>query len=191
MRLTILTTLTLLLNLPIFSQPEQQNLLKLGLISPFISTLDLSYERVITGTYFTAQTSISRTYLEGVIEENALIPKLSGFSTEIQLRKYFDRLLGIEYFYSGVSFSYAQYNLSLASKGKTVDLIRGDSKFLGIIILGLQKELAKSLFIDFTIGGGYHFANYTGIPDEAGKLFKILSTSGVLPKLELKVSYGF
>jgi hypothetical protein len=174
----------------LFAQPEQSNFVKIGLIAPFTFTADVSYEGSIPNSYLTYQINLSRTTINGVLDEEAVAPKLSGYSGELQMRKYFDKLMGLEFFYCGGSIEYSKYQFAIDTFGDRITLLDGNGKLISVIF-GLHLEVASNFFLDFTIGGSYHFANYNVFSENIPTILNQLLSQGVLPKLNFKASYGF
>lgn len=172
------------------SAQSKKNIVKLDLIDPFLLTFTGSYERFLTDERFSFQVSASYTQRSTTIWED-LRPDLKGFGGEIQARYYaptngnFPNGL-----YLGAFGSYSQYDMILAVPDGIVNFLDGNSKFFGIAA-GYQWDFKSSLFVDLTLGAGYHIADYSGRFSERGRLIPSVISNGVLPKLDFKIGWGF
>jgi hypothetical protein len=185
----ILLNLTIPLSL---HAQRKDNVLKLDVIQPIFSTFGASYERFFDKTAWSVQLSGSFTSRNVTIWES-LSPQLTGFSGELQGRRYFesgqrDLPTGA---YAGLYGKYSGYKIHLQLPAGDVNFLDGNSK-IGGILLGYQHGFLNNLLcLDATIGAGYHFADYSGRFSEKGRLIPSLVSNGVLPKIDLKIGFAF
>jgi hypothetical protein len=170
---------------------RRENIVKLGLIEPFYSSLGMGYERFIPETNISIQASGSLLRRNVTIWES-LRPKLKGFSGEIQGRYYYptkgrNTVSGI---YNGVFFKYAENKITMQVPEGVVNFLDGKSKVFGLF-MGYQKGFNNRLFIDATLGSGFHKADYSGRFSERGRVIPSLISSGFVPKFDLKAGIAF
>lgn len=173
------------------SAQSKMNIVKLDLIDPFLLTFTGSYERFLSDERFSVQVSASYTQRNTTIWED-LHPKFSGFGAEIQARYYasMSQRSTSKGLYLGAFGSYSQYDMNLALTDGIVNFLDGNSKFFGIAA-GYQGDFKSSLFIDLTLGAGYHIADYSGRFSERGRVIPSVISNGILPKLDFKIGWGF
>jgi Protein of unknown function (DUF3575) len=185
----------MLLNLSIplsLHAQRKDNVLKMDVIQPIFSTFGASYERFLNKTPWSIQLSGSFTSRTVTIWES-LSPQLTGFSGELQGRRYFesgqrDLPTGV---YAGAYAKYSAYKIHLQLPAGDVNFLDGNSK-VGGIFLGYQHAFFNNvLCLDATLGGGYHFADYSGRFSEKGRLIPSIVSNGVLPKVDLKIGIAF
>ena len=105
--------LCLLANIQLQAQ-RHENIIKLGLVEPFYSSLGVAYERFIPETTISIQAYGSITQRNVQIWES-LKPTLKGFSGEIQGRYYYapknwNTVSGI---YNGIFFKYGETKITM------------------------------------------------------------------------------
>ncbi|GEM_PF-2411579 len=170
----------------IWSQ-KNNNLIKVGLIEPFFLTFNAAYEKFVPNSSFSFQISGSVTQRTVTIWEN-ISPSIFGYSGDIQGRYYAsNKLRGI---YGGAFAEYSRYNIELKIPEGDVSFLSGNSKLLGVVG-GYQLVFQSRLYLDFTLGGGYHFADYSGKFSDKGKLLPAIISNGLLPKIDIKFGIGF
>jgi len=185
----IIICISTLFPMLLFSQPTNDNVFKYDLTGSFFSTQILSYEKVFYDNYASIQITASGT-LKQINIWDELTAQLIGYSIEFQPRHYFDSILEIDNLYTGVYLKYSEHNLVVHTIQDKIDLLNGNSKVVGIVF-GWQKEIADRFYMDLTIGGGYHIADYSGRISQYGSLIPSIISNGFLPKLSIKAGYGF
>lgn len=170
---------------------RQENVIKIGLIEPFYSSFGVSYEKFIPETDISVQLHGSVLQRNIKIWEN-LTSKLSGFGVELQGRYYhsFKRHSVPSGIYNGLFIQYEQNKISMHIPEGVVNFLDGNSKFIGIIF-GYQHGFGDHFFLDGTMGGGYHIADYSGRFSERGRVIPSLISSGFLPKFDVKMGVAF
>ena len=167
---------------------QSENRIKIGLIEPFFLTFNAAYEKFIPNSPFSVQLSGSLTQRNVTIWEN-IKPSLSGFSFDLQGRYYafHEKKKGI---YGALFTEYSQYKLKLRIPDGDVNFLDGNSKLIGLAA-GWQIGFASKLYVDFTLGGGYHIADYSGRFSDKGRLLPSIVSNGILPKVDVKFGIGF
>ena len=170
---------------------RHENIIKLGLIEPFYSSLGVAYERFIPETNISLQAYGSLTNRNVTIWEN-LNPTLKGFSAEIQGRYYYatknrNTISGI---YNGVFGKYGETQITMKVPEGVINFLDGNSKIFGLFI-GYQQAFHNRVFIDATLGSGFHKADYSGKFSDKGRVIPSLIASGFIPKFDLRAGIAF
>lgn len=69
-----------------------------------------------------------------------------------------------------------------------IDILNGNSKNVGIL-LGCRTK--AKVFLDVSLGTGYHFADYSGRLGQNGRLIPSIISSGIFPKIDLSSGVRF
>ena len=170
---------------------RHDNIIKLGLVEPFYSSLGVAYERFIPGTSISLQAYGSLTQRNVTIWES-LEPTLKGFSGEIQGRFYHssktrNTISGI---YNGAFAKYGETQITMKVPEGVVNFLDGNSKIFGLFI-GYQQAFSNRFFVDATLGSGYHKADYSGKFSEKGRVIPAIISSGFIPKFDLRAGIAF
>ena len=175
-----------------------EHTLKISLTDFYASTLTLQFENVMAKR-FTVQIGSSIMYQQVSLWDN-LKGTFKGFAISPEFR-YYGRSyysimnepiapLGI---YASIWGRYEQAGLKVETDAQKVELLGGKSYALGIL-LGWQFWLKFNknpiFLIDFGMGGGYRFTDYSGRYGAKGRLISF-KQKGVLPKLSLTVGIPF
>jgi hypothetical protein len=170
---------------------RRDNIIKLGLIEPYYATLGIAYERFIPETTISIQLSGALTQRNVTIWEN-LKPTLKGFGGELQGRYYFasKNRKTVSGIYNGVFGKYAQNKISMVVPEGVVNFLDGNSKVFGVFI-GYQQGFHNRVFVDITLGSGYHKADYSGRFSDKGRVIPSLISSGFVPKFDIKAGIAF
>ncbi len=173
------------------SAQQHENIIKLGLIEPYYLTLGVAYERFLPNLPISIQVYGSVTQRDVQIWES-IKPKMRGFSGEIQGRYYYDNksrntISGI---YNGVFVKYLENKMTMQIPAGTVNYLDGNSKIFGLFI-GYQHGFHNRVFIDATLGSGYHKADYSGRFSDRGRVIPAIISSGFVPKFDLKAGVAF
>lgn len=185
-----LIPIAFLLSIQTAQAQRRENIVKIGLIEPFLSSFGIGYERFLPDTELSFQLGGSITQRKMVIWEN-LEPKASGYNAELQVRYYYPVKKSIPSgIYAGLFGEYSQLKINMDIPDGTINFLDGNSKFIGFL-LGYQLGFKSRLFLDGTLGGGYHIADYSGRFAERGRIIPSIVSNGFLPKLDLKFGFAF
>lgn len=189
---TYILGLIMLCSIQAFGQNEKYHIFKLETTQLAFSTIGITYEWVIPEVPWSVQLRGSYTQHSATLWEG-LHPKLSGFGGEIQVRRYFEE--AERYLpngaYVGAYGKYVQRKIALTIPAGTIRFLDGNSKIVGVL-LGYQHGFLKDfLFLDATLGAGYHFADYSGRFSERGRLLFDIISNGLTPKLNIAVGFTF
>ena len=190
-KLYIALFLCLITHIGAQAQHRRENIIKLGLIEPYYSSLGIAYERFIPETEISIQVYTSFTQRNITIWDN-LKPTMIGFSGELQGRYYLaaKRRKTVSGIYNGVFGKYATNKISMEIPEGTVNFLDGNSKVFGLLV-GYQQGFNNRFFIDLTMGSGYHKADYSGKFSDKGRVIPSLISSGFIPKFDFRVGLAF
>ena len=68
--------------------------------------------------------------------------------------------------------------------------VQSKSKIFGLFI-GYQQAFHNRVFIDATLGSGFHKADYSGKFSDKGRVIPSLIASGFIPKFDLRAGIAF